>query len=51
MELLSRTASQPLPLEATRHLMTPRMGGSPVIALTDMSDLRDRDWAPCAQIS
>ena len=41
VELLSSTASQPLPLEATRPLMTPRMGGSPVIALTDMSDLRD----------
>lgn len=46
VEWLNNTASQPLPLEATRALVTPRMGGSPVAALTDISDLRDcPPWA------
>ena len=46
MEWLISTASQPLPLEATSVLTTPRMGASPVTALTDTSDLRD--WAAWA---
>ena len=41
VEWLISTASQPLPLEATKPLMTPRMGASPVAVLIDTSDLRD----------
>lgn len=41
VECPSSRASQPLPLEATRALTTPRMGTSPVAALTVVSDRSD----------
>ena len=41
MERPCSTASQPLPLDATKPLATLRMGGPPLLALTVTSDRSD----------